>query len=70
MQQLGMGQAINQALREAMERDPDVFLAGEGIGVGIHHSPMLPTVGLLDAFGQFCADVLFDHGDARLLKTR
>ena len=51
MQQLGMGQAINQALREEMERDPDVFLAGEGIGVGIHHSPMLPTAGLLDAFG-------------------
>jgi len=51
MQQLGMGQAINQALREEMERDPDVFLAGEGIGVGIHASPMLPTAGLLDAFG-------------------
>ena len=51
MQQLGMGQAINQALREEMERDPDVFLAGEGIGVGIHHSPMLPTAGLLEAFG-------------------
>ena len=51
MQQLGMGQAINQALREEMERDPDVFLAGEGIGVGIHHSPMLPTAGLLDTFG-------------------
>jgi len=51
MQQLGMGQAINQALREEMERDSDVFLAGEGIGVGIHHSPMLPTAGLLDTFG-------------------
>jgi pyruvate dehydrogenase E1 component beta subunit len=51
MQQLGMGQAVNQALREEMERDPDVFLAGEGIGVGIHHSPMLPTAGLLKAFG-------------------
>ncbi len=51
MQQLGMGQAVNQALREEMERDPDVFLAGEGIGVGIHHSPMLPTAGLLDTFG-------------------
>jgi len=51
MQQLGMGQALNQALREEMARDPDVFLAGEGIGVGIHHSPMLPTAGLLDAFG-------------------
>jgi pyruvate/2-oxoglutarate/acetoin dehydrogenase E1 component len=51
MQQLGMGQAVNQALREEMTRDPDVFLAGEGIGVGIHHSPMLPTAGLLEAFG-------------------
>ena len=51
MQQLGMGQAVNQALREEMERDPAVFLAGEGIGVGIHHSPMLPTAGLLDMFG-------------------
>jgi pyruvate/2-oxoglutarate/acetoin dehydrogenase E1 component len=51
MQQLGLGQAVNQALREEMTRDPDVFLAGEGIGVGIHHSPMLPTAGLLEAFG-------------------
>lgn len=51
MQQLAMGQAVNQALREEMTRDPDVFLAGEGIGVGIHASPMLPTAGLLDAFG-------------------
>lgn len=51
MQQLGMGQAINQALREEMLRDPDVFLAGEGIGTGIHHSPMLPTAGLLKEFG-------------------
>ena len=51
MQQLGMGQAINQALREEMERDAAVFLAGEGVGVGIHASPMLPTAGLLDTFG-------------------
>jgi pyruvate dehydrogenase E1 component beta subunit len=51
MQKLGMGQAINQALREEMERDPRVFLAGEGIGVSINDSPMLPTAGLLDAFG-------------------
>ncbi|VBB45593.1 2-oxoisovalerate dehydrogenase subunit beta [uncultured Desulfatiglans sp.] len=51
MQQLGMGQAINRALREEMLRDPDVFLAGEGIGTGIHHSPMLPTAGLLKEFG-------------------
>ncbi|MGI6655299.1 MAG: alpha-ketoacid dehydrogenase subunit beta [Desulfobulbus sp.] len=51
MQQLGMGQAVNQALREEMTRDPNVFLAGEGIGVGIMDSPMLPTHGLLDEFG-------------------
>ncbi|GEO81603.1 alpha-ketoacid dehydrogenase subunit beta [Pararhodospirillum oryzae] len=51
MQKLGMGQAINQALREEMERDFRVFLAGEGIGVGIHTSPLMPTTGLLDAFG-------------------
>jgi len=51
MQSLGMGQAINQALREEMLRDADVFLAGEGIGVGIHSSPMLPTAGLLEDFG-------------------
>ena len=51
MQSFGMGQAINQALREEMLRDNDVFLAGEGIGVGIHSSPMLPTAGLLKDFG-------------------
>ncbi len=51
MQSFGMGQAINQALREEMQRDRDVFIAGEGIGVGIHSSPMLPTHGLLEAFG-------------------
>lgn len=51
MQTLGMGQAINQALREEMARDQRVFLAGEGIGVGIHDSPMMPTAGLLAAFG-------------------
>lgn len=51
MQQLGMGQAINQALREEMQRDAEVFLAGEGIGVGIYDSPMLPSAGLLKDFG-------------------
>jgi acetoin:2,6-dichlorophenolindophenol oxidoreductase subunit beta len=51
MQQLGMGQAVNQALREEMLRDDKVFLAGEGIGVGIYDSPMLPTYGLLKEFG-------------------
>ncbi|AGA90476.1 pyruvate/2-oxoglutarate dehydrogenase complex, dehydrogenase component beta subunit [Thioflavicoccus mobilis 8321] len=51
MQTLGMGQAVNQALREEMQRDSRVFLAGEGIGVGIHDNPMMPTAGLLEAFG-------------------
>ncbi len=51
MQQLGMGQAVNQALREEMIRDPNVFIAGEGVGTSIHDSPMLPTAGLLKEFG-------------------
>ncbi|MGA7876092.1 MAG: alpha-ketoacid dehydrogenase subunit beta [Desulfoferrobacter sp.] len=51
MQQLGMGQAVNQALREEMIRDERVFVAGEGVGVSIHDSPMLPTAGLLRDFG-------------------
>lgn len=51
MQKLGMGQAVNQALREEMVRDPGVFIAGEGVGVSIHDSPMLPTHGLLAEFG-------------------
>lgn len=51
MQHLGMGQAVNQALREEMNRDANVFIAGEGVGVSIHDSPMLPTYGLLKEFG-------------------
>ncbi|NLI82026.1 MAG: alpha-ketoacid dehydrogenase subunit beta [Deltaproteobacteria bacterium] len=51
MQQLGMGQAVQQALREEMLRDPNVFLAGEGVGVSIHFNPYLPTHGLLEEFG-------------------
>jgi len=51
MQQLGMGQAVHQALREEMVRDERVFVAGEGVGVSIHDSPMLPTAGLLKEFG-------------------
>jgi acetoin:2,6-dichlorophenolindophenol oxidoreductase subunit beta len=51
MQQLGMGQAVNQALREEMARDANVFVAGEGVGVSIHENPMLPTAGLLKDFG-------------------
>ena len=72
MQSLGMGQAINQALREEMLRDADVFLAGEGIGVGIHSSPMLPTAGLLEDFGPDAkqyADWLAEHGgDLKILQ--
>jgi len=52
MQEAGMGQAINQALREEMTRDPDIFIAGEGVGVSIHDSPLMPTYGLLEAFGE------------------
>lgn len=51
MQTLGMGQAVNQALREEMRRDDRVFIAGEGVGVGIMDNPMLPTAGLLKEFG-------------------
>jgi pyruvate dehydrogenase E1 component beta subunit len=51
MQQLAMGQAVNQALREEMLRDPHVFVAGEGVGVSIHANPNLPTAGLLKEFG-------------------
>lgn len=51
MQQITMGQAIQQALFEEMRRDPDVFIAGEGVGVGIHESPVMPTFGLLKEFG-------------------
>jgi len=51
MQKLGMGQAVNQALREEMRRDSRVFIAGEGVGVSIHVNPMFPTHGLLEEFG-------------------
>ena len=51
MQQLTMGQAVNQALREEMLRDFNVFIAGEGVGVSIHDNPLMPTAGLLKDFG-------------------
>ena len=51
MQKLGMGQAVNQALKEEMQRDPNVFIAGEGVGVSIHVNPMFPTHDLLEEFG-------------------
>ncbi|MTI79546.1 MAG: alpha-ketoacid dehydrogenase subunit beta [Firmicutes bacterium] len=51
MQNLTLGEAVKQALREEMLRDENVFVAGEGIGVGIHNNPKLPTHGLLEEFG-------------------
>ncbi|AQS57799.1 alpha-ketoacid dehydrogenase subunit beta [Desulforamulus ferrireducens] len=51
MQQITMGEAVNQALREEMRRDEKVFIAGEGVGVGIHSNPKFPTFGLLEEFG-------------------
>jgi pyruvate dehydrogenase E1 component beta subunit len=51
MQQITMGQAVQQALFEEMRRDPDVFIAGEGVGQSIHESPIMPTYGLLKEFG-------------------
>ncbi len=51
MQELTLGQAVNQALREEMNRDERVFIAGEGIGVSIHSDPRMATHGLLEEFG-------------------
>ena len=51
MQNIPMGKAVNQALAEEMRRDPDIFIAGEGVGVGIHSDPGMPTYGLLEEFG-------------------
>jgi pyruvate/2-oxoglutarate/acetoin dehydrogenase E1 component len=52
MRDMSYGQAINAALVEEMERDERVFVAGEGVGIGIHANPHLPTHGLLDRFGR------------------
>ncbi|AGL00298.1 alpha-ketoacid dehydrogenase subunit beta [Desulfoscipio gibsoniae] len=51
MQELTLGQAVNQALREEMSRDERVFIAGEGVGVSIHSDPRMATYGLLEEFG-------------------
>lgn len=51
MQQLTLGQAVNQALREEMRRDRNIFVAGEGVGISIHNNPKFPTYGLLEEFG-------------------
>ena len=42
--------ALNQALREEMERDPDVFLMGEEVGV--YQGAYKVSRGLLDEFGE------------------
>jgi pyruvate dehydrogenase E1 component beta subunit len=42
--------ALNQALREEMERDPNVFLMGEEVGV--YQGAYKVSRGLLDAFGE------------------
>ncbi len=43
-------EAIRQGLREEMERDPDVFLLGEDIGV--YGGAFKITAGLLEQFGE------------------
>ncbi|KAF1084964.1 2-oxoisovalerate dehydrogenase subunit beta [Sporotomaculum syntrophicum] len=50
MQQITLGEAVNQALREEMRRDERIFIAGEGVGVSIHSGPGA-TSGLLEEFG-------------------
>src|SRR6185436_8965950 len=42
--------ALNQALREEMERDPDVFLMGEEVGV--YQGAYKVSRGLLESFGE------------------
>ena len=42
-------EALNQALAEEMERDPDVFLMGEEVGV--YNGAYKVSKGLLDRFG-------------------
>lgn len=43
--------ALNEALREEMERDPDVFIIGEEVGV--YEGAYKVTKGLLDRFGEW-----------------
>ena len=51
MQEKTFGQALNQALTIALEKDENVFIAGEGVGVSIHQDPNMATHGLLEKFG-------------------
>jgi pyruvate/2-oxoglutarate/acetoin dehydrogenase E1 component len=55
VRQLTYREAINEALRQALERDPRVFVMGEDVGVfgGIYGF----TAGLMEAFGE---DRVFD----------
>jgi pyruvate dehydrogenase E1 component beta subunit len=48
---LTMREALNQAMREEMSRDPDVFLLGEE--VGHYQGPYKVTQGLLQQFGEW-----------------
>jgi pyruvate dehydrogenase E1 component beta subunit len=50
MAKLKFWQALNQALREEMERDPDVFILGED--VGLYGGTFRVTDGLLEKFGE------------------
>src|SRR5918993_4741810 len=50
MATLSYRDALNQALREEMERDPDVFLMGEEVGV--YQGAYKVSKGLLQEFGE------------------
>jgi pyruvate dehydrogenase E1 component beta subunit len=50
MPELTYREALNQALAEEMERDPDVFLMGEEVGV--YNGAYKVSKGLLDRFGE------------------
>lgn len=49
MAEITYREALNQALREEMQRDPDVFLMGEE--VGLYNGAYKVSKGLLDEFG-------------------
>lgn len=51
MQEMTFGQAMNEALTIALEKDENVFIAGEGVGTSIHQDPNNATFGLLEKFG-------------------
>jgi pyruvate dehydrogenase E1 component beta subunit len=50
MAEITYREALNQALAEEMERDPDVFLMGEEVGV--YNGAYKVSKGLLDRFGE------------------